>query len=132
LVLKPVEGAVSLAFMLTVFSITEGVYQIAASIAYRDALAASWGWMRMRGISDLELAAIIILGWPMSAGWAFGLLVGINLTASGWAIVMAEPTRRNLAQAVGNPIAAMRPPDRGCPRDTVACRRKTYRHATPL
>jgi hypothetical protein len=77
--------------------------------------------MRMRGISDLELAAIIILGSPMSAGWAFGLLVGINLTASGWAIVMAEPTRRNLAQAVGN-----------CPRDTVACRRKTYRHATPL
>jgi hypothetical protein len=86
----------------------------------------------MRGISDLELAAIIILGWPMSAGWAFGLLVGINLTASGWAIVMAEPTRRNLAQAVGNPIAAVRPPDRGCPRDTVDCRRKTYRHATPL
>ena len=131
LVLKPVEGAVSLAFMLTVFSITDGVYQIAASIAYRDALAASWGWMRMRGISDLELAAIIILGWPMSAGWAFGLLVGINLTASGWAIVMAAPTRRNLAQAVGIHRGGT-PPDRGCPRDTVACRRKTYRHATPL
>jgi uncharacterized membrane protein HdeD (DUF308 family) len=57
------------------------------------------------GISDLVLAAVIILGWPMTAAWALGLLVGINLATSGWAIVMAAIAGRNVARAVGAPAA---------------------------
>jgi uncharacterized membrane protein HdeD (DUF308 family) len=60
-------------------------------------MGGSWGWMLVSGISDLALAAIIILGWPMTAGWALGLLVGINLITSGWAIVMTALAGRNVA-----------------------------------
>jgi uncharacterized membrane protein HdeD (DUF308 family) len=97
LVWKPVEGALSLTIVLTAFFVVEGVFQIVTSIAYRDVMGGSWGWMLVSGISDLALAAIIILGWPMTAGWALGLLVGINLITSGWAIVMTALAGRNVA-----------------------------------
>jgi uncharacterized membrane protein HdeD (DUF308 family) len=43
------------------------------------------------------LAAVIILGWPISAAWALGLLAGINLLTSGWALVMAAFAGRRAA-----------------------------------
>ena len=97
LVWKPVEGALSLTIVLTAFFVVEGVFQIVTSIAYRDVMGGSWGWMLASGISDLALAALIILGWPMTAGWALGLLVGINLITSGWAIVTTALAGRNVA-----------------------------------
>jgi uncharacterized membrane protein HdeD (DUF308 family) len=60
-------------------------------------MAASWGWLLISGIADLVLAAVIILGWPISAVWALGLLVGINLLTSGWALVMAAFAGRRAA-----------------------------------
>jgi len=108
LIWRPVEGALSLTMLLTAFFIAEGVIQIVTSITYRDAMGGSWGWMLVSGISDLALAAIIILGWPLTAGWALGLLVGINLITSGWAIAMAALAGRGIAQAVGAPAAAER------------------------
>jgi uncharacterized membrane protein HdeD (DUF308 family) len=97
LVWKPIEGALTLTIVLTAFFVVEGVFQIVTSIAYRDVMGGSWGWMLVSGISDLALAAIIILGWPTTAGWALGLLVGINLITSGWAIVMTALAGRNVA-----------------------------------
>jgi uncharacterized membrane protein HdeD (DUF308 family) len=52
---------------------------------------------------DLALAAIIFFGWPLSAGRALGLLVGINLITSGWAIVMAAFGGRSVARAGPRP-----------------------------
>ena len=94
--------------MLTAFFIVEGVFQIVTSIAYRDVIRGSWGWMLASGIADLALAAIIMLGWPMTAGWALGLLVGINLITSAWAIVMAAFAGRSVAQAILAPATAHR------------------------
>jgi uncharacterized membrane protein HdeD (DUF308 family) len=108
LIWKPIEGALSLTIVLSAFFIAEGVFQTVTSVAYRDVMGGSWGWMLVSGISDLVLAAIIILGWPMTAGWALGLLVGINLITSGWAIVMAALAGRSVAHAVGTPAAAER------------------------
>ena len=106
LVWRPVEGAVSLTLLLTAFFIAEGLFQIAASFAYRDAIRGSWGWMLASGIADLALAAIIILDWPATVGWALGLLVGVNLITSGWAIVMTALAGRGVAKATGTAPAA--------------------------
>ena len=97
---RPAEGVVSLTLVLTAFFIAEGVWQIVASIAYRDVLARTWGWMLLSGLSDLALAAIIILGWPTTAAWVVGLLVGVNLITSGFAIVMAALAGRDLTDAL--------------------------------
>jgi len=99
LIWKPAEGVFSLTLVLTAFFIVEGIFQIVASITSRDAIPGSWGWMLASGLADLVLAAIIIAGWPLSAGWVLGLLVGINLITSGLAVVMAAITSRNVVQA---------------------------------
>ena len=105
LIWKPVEGALSITLVLTAFFIAEGIFQMVASIAYRDVIGGSWGWMLVSGISDLVLAAIIIFAWPISAAWALGLLVGVNLITSGWAIVMAAFAGRQLTKDVMAPAA---------------------------
>jgi uncharacterized membrane protein HdeD (DUF308 family) len=99
LIWKPAEGVFSLTLVLTAFFIVEGIFQIVASITSRDAIPGSWGWMLVSGLADLVLAAIIIAGWPLSAGRVLGLLVGINLITSGLAVVMAAFAGRRVVQA---------------------------------
>lgn len=96
----PVEGVVSLTMALIAFFIVEGIFQIAVAIKYRDSFPDSWGWMVMSGIADLVLAGLIISGWPGTASWALGLIVGVNLITSGLAITMAALAGRSLVKAV--------------------------------
>ena len=44
----------------------------------------------------------------MNAAWAVGLLVGINLIRSGWAIVTTAFAGRSVARAVGASAAVAR------------------------
>lgn len=95
LVWHPVEGAVSLTLLLVAFFIAEGVFQVAAAFSYRATFPDSWGWMLSSGIADLVLALLLIAGWPSSASWALGLIVGVNLITSGVAtVVVASAVRR--------------------------------------
>jgi uncharacterized membrane protein HdeD (DUF308 family) len=61
--------------------------------------------MLVSGLADLALAAIIIMGWPGSVTWVLGLLVGINLLTSGWAVVMVALGAREAVQQATAPIA---------------------------
>lgn len=96
----PVEGAVSLTLVLIAFFVVEGIFQIAASFSYREIFHGSWGWMLASGIADLVLAALIIAGWPGTAGWALGLIVGVNLITSGVAIMMVAFSARSTVRMV--------------------------------
>jgi uncharacterized membrane protein HdeD (DUF308 family) len=84
---SPVSGAISLTLVLIVFFIIEGVASIMFALEHRGELSGRWGWMLASGIVDLVLAAIIFAGLPLSAAWALGLLVGINLVFGGSALV---------------------------------------------
>jgi uncharacterized membrane protein HdeD (DUF308 family) len=91
----PIAGAVSLTLLLLAFFVAEGMFQIAAAISYRAAFPESWGWMLSSGLADLILAAPLIAGWPSTATWALGLIVGVNLLTSGVAtITVANAARR--------------------------------------
>ena len=102
---KPVEGALSLTIVLTAFFIVEGLFQAAAAFTYRDAIPSRWGWLLASGLADLALAAIIIAGWPGTAAWVLGLLVGVNLLTTGWAVVMVALGARDIARSVMAPIS---------------------------
>ncbi len=101
----PVQGAVSLTLVLIAFFIAEGIFQIAGAIRHREAFPDTWGWLLMSGLADLVLAAMLIGGWPSTAIWALGLIVGLNLITSGVAIVMVAVAARKMVrlaqQAVG-------------------------------
>jgi uncharacterized membrane protein HdeD (DUF308 family) len=52
--------------------------------------------MLFSGITDLILVAIILVGWPTSASWALGLVVGANLITSGLATLVAAFAARRI------------------------------------
>ena len=95
---RPAEGALSLTIVLTAFFIAEGIFQIIGAFSYRDVMPGSWGWTLASGVSDLLLAAVLLANWPVSAVWALGLIVGINLLTSGVAVVTIAIEARNFAR----------------------------------
>jgi len=99
---KPVEAAMSLTLVLTAFFIAEGIFQIVSSINYRSAIPDAWGWMLASGIADLILAALLIMGWSGNVSWALGLIAGINLITSGWAVIMVAFAGRSVVKALAN------------------------------
>jgi len=104
LLLKPAAGVVSLTAVLMAFFIIEGLFQTTAAFTYRDGIPHSWGWLLASGVADLVLAAIVISGWPGTVDWTLGLLAGVNLLTSGWAIVMVAMSVRSLAEDVRDAI----------------------------
>jgi uncharacterized membrane protein HdeD (DUF308 family) len=95
LLLWPLNGALSLTLILTVFLAFEGVVSIMFAFDHRRELSGRWGMMMLSGIVDLILAGFIFSGLPGTAAWAIGLLVGINLVFGGTAVVaMALHARR--------------------------------------
>jgi uncharacterized membrane protein HdeD (DUF308 family) len=93
LILRPLAGVLTLTMVLIAFFIVEGVSSIIGAIQHRQHLR-SWGWVLFSGIVDLFLAYLIWAGWPSSADWAIGLLVGINMLFVGLSLVMTALAAR--------------------------------------
>jgi uncharacterized membrane protein HdeD (DUF308 family) len=98
LILRPLAGVLTLTMVLVAFFAVEGVASIIGAIQHREHLR-SWGWVLFSGIIDLLLAFLIWDGWPSSADWAIGLLVGINMLFLGLSLVMTALA----ARLMGNP-----------------------------
>ncbi|MBN9247115.1 HdeD family acid-resistance protein [Hyphomicrobium sp.] len=92
----PISGVISLTLVLIAFFILEGIASILFALEHRAELPGSWWAMLLSGIVDLVLAALIFLGLPSSAGWAIGLLVGINLIFGGCALSAMALQARNI------------------------------------
>jgi uncharacterized membrane protein HdeD (DUF308 family) len=87
LMLWPLNGILSLTFVLIAFFTIEGVASIMFALEHRRELSGRWAWMLASGVVDLILAFVILAGLPGSAAWALGLLVGINMIFGGWALI---------------------------------------------
>ena len=93
LIFRPLTGALTLTMVLVAFFILEGITAIVLAVQHREHLR-SWGWVLFSGIIDLLLAYLIWAGWPSSADWAIGLLVGINMLFFGLSLVMTSLAAR--------------------------------------
>jgi uncharacterized membrane protein HdeD (DUF308 family) len=95
LLLKPVQGTLTLTIVVGAYFLAEGVATIMYALEHRRELSERWSWLLIAGIMDLLIAAIIIAGLPGSAAWAVGLLVGINLLFGGVSLIgMALAARK--------------------------------------
>jgi uncharacterized membrane protein HdeD (DUF308 family) len=83
----PLSGAVTMALILTVFFLIEGIASILYALDHKRELSGRWGWMLFSGLIDLLLAGLIFFGLPGTAAWAIGLLVGINMIFGGSALI---------------------------------------------
>lgn len=106
MLLWPVSGAISLTLVLATFFILDGFALIMYALAHREQLTGQWGWLLANGVIDLVLAALIIVGFPSSAAWAGGLLVGIDLIFGGTSLIIVALYARMDAQSTAQDAAA--------------------------
>jgi uncharacterized membrane protein HdeD (DUF308 family) len=77
----PLTGTFTLTFFLAAFFLVTGAINLAAAIAQRDEPGAPM--LGLHGALSLILGVLIVADLPSSAGWAIGLLVGVNLIFFG-------------------------------------------------
>jgi uncharacterized membrane protein HdeD (DUF308 family) len=87
LLVWPIQGAVTLTLIVGAYFLAEGVVTIMYALEHRRELSERWGWLLAAGLADLLVAAIIISGFPGTAAWAIGLLVGLNLLFGGASLI---------------------------------------------
>lgn len=91
---NPLQALVTLTYVLTAFFIVDGILVMILAVAHRRELSGKWQWMMVNGVIDLILAGIIVIGFPGTLVWMFGLLVGIDMIFGGAsliAIALARP-----------------------------------------
>jgi uncharacterized membrane protein HdeD (DUF308 family) len=88
LALWPTAGILTLTMALAVYLIAHGMASLAVAGALRG-VTDLWFWVGLGALADFLLAGLVIAGWPSTAAWAMGLYIGINLTVSGLALILA-------------------------------------------
>lgn len=94
LIAQPSEGVLTLTMVLMVLFIVEGIAAILIALGFRRHLH-NWRWTLFSGVVDLVLAYLIWQGWPGTAAWAIGLLVGINMFFFGASTAMIAIAARS-------------------------------------
>lgn len=85
LLANPIAGVISLTILVTFFFIIQGIAQIILGFQLRP--FRQWGWFALNGVLALIMAYLIWSGWPTSAFWVIGLLVGINMLFFGISLI---------------------------------------------
>jgi len=97
LVGSPAQGALSLTFVLIAFFLIQGIATVMYAVDHRKELSGRWGFMLFSGLITLALAVMIIAGLPATAGWALGLLVGIDMVFGGLALIAMAMAAKSAA-----------------------------------
>lgn len=79
--LYPFPGLLALTLFLAGLLLADGMLRIALAFSVRS--QEGWGWFLIGGIASIALGGMLIFGWPSTALWALGLLLGVNLMFSG-------------------------------------------------
>jgi uncharacterized membrane protein HdeD (DUF308 family) len=87
LLARPAQGVLTLTIVLGAFFLAEGVATIMYALEHRRELSGRSSWLIVSGAVDIIISGLIITGLPSSAGWAIGLLVGINLLFGGASMI---------------------------------------------
>jgi uncharacterized membrane protein HdeD (DUF308 family) len=93
----PLTGTLTLTLVLAAFFVAQGVLKIIRAAQHRRMHA--WPWLLLDGIISLALGLLVGLGWPSTAAWAIGLLVGIDLAFSGSSMLLIGLGAAPLARA---------------------------------
>jgi uncharacterized membrane protein HdeD (DUF308 family) len=79
--LYPIPGALTLTLFIASLLTAEGVLR--SVLAFQLRPRTGWGWFLIGGMASLVLGVMLFVGWPATAIWAIGLLLGINMVITG-------------------------------------------------
>lgn len=83
MLLYPAVGILSMTLVIAILFFLQGLFQIWFGFSARS--LPRWFWWVISGLISIALAAIVWSGWPESAIWFIGILVGVNLFITGLA-----------------------------------------------
>lgn len=89
LLLNPFAGVLTLTLVMAAFFLAGGLVKLFAAFGNRH--VRGWWWGAVSGAASLLIGILIMAGWPGTATWALGLLFGIDLLFSGWALIAIYP-----------------------------------------
>ncbi len=98
LIVNPVEGTITLTWVLAVFFLVIGVMRLIMGFSMRGKVPNA-GWTIVNGVLAILIAVLVIGGLPSSADWAIGLLVGIQLLFDGMALIATAMAGKKLAES---------------------------------
>jgi len=81
----PFTGIITLTILLAALFLAEGALEVI--LAFRVRPHEGWGWLLLSGLVAIAVGVLIAYQLPGSAVWAIGLLVGVNLVATGVSFV---------------------------------------------
>ena len=96
---KTFDALAVLTWIIAVFLVVEGILRIAGSLELKP--AEGWGWLMVGGIAAIILGFMLMAGWPESALWFVGTVIGIHFLMSGFARVMLGMAARKAAKQGG-------------------------------
>ena len=90
--INPIGGALTLAVIIAILFIADGVLRVAFGTSVRP--ISGWGWLVAAGLCSIVVGVFLLIGWPATALWVTGLLLGVNLVFTGsMNVVLALVTR---------------------------------------
>jgi len=93
---QPVTGLAKLTIILMAYLIATGLAEIAVAFQVRP--APGWGSELAAGIITLVLGILLWRQFPLSGAWAIGVLFGIKLMTSGWALILITKGVKQFAE----------------------------------
>lgn len=93
LLANPVQGVLTLTLVLGAFFIAAGIAR--AMLGFQMKGVPGSGWLLLSAALGIVVGGLIWAGWPGTASWALGLMIGIELIFSGWSLVMLGNAARD-------------------------------------
>lgn len=94
---QPGIALVKLTALLGAYFVADGIMTMI--IAWNVKPQPGWGWMTFNGAVTLMLAYFILSGWPETAFWVVGMLVGIRLLFAGLTMLTLGSAASQAAKA---------------------------------
>src|SRR6187200_1870119 len=80
----PAQGMVTIALLLIVFFMIEGISKVVFALTIRP--FPNWLWVLASGLVGIFLSLILWASMPVTAVWLVGFMLGLNLISVGAAI----------------------------------------------
>lgn len=98
MVMQPAAGLISLTMILVFYLVVTGVFELLIALQVRP--ADGWGWLMLNAIVTLLLGIMLWRQFPLSGVWAIGVLFGIKMVFSGWALIFIGRNVKQVTEAV--------------------------------
>jgi uncharacterized membrane protein HdeD (DUF308 family) len=97
LLIFPLAGVITLTMFLAAYFVAAGILKAIYALQHRG--MSGWGWALVSGLISIAFGVLIWSGFPGTALWALGVIVGIDLIFYGWALIFLYSTLKRVAAA---------------------------------